>query len=51
MYETWDECIQILNSPDYKLDRMIGGIYLLKDYEKAFQDIEMGVPGKLILIP
>ena len=51
MYETWDECIEILNSPEYKLDKMIGGIYPLKNYEKAFKDIEMGIPGKLILIP
>ena len=51
MYETWDECIQILNSPDFKLEKMIGGIYPLKEYEKAFQDIDTGIPGKLILIP
>ena len=51
MYETWDECIRILNSPDFKLDRIVGGIYPMKDYKKAFKDIESGIPGKLILIP
>lgn len=51
MYETWDECIEILNSPLFKLDKCIGGVYPLKDYEKAFKDIESGIPGKFILIP
>ena len=51
MYETWDECAQILATPGFSLDPVIGGIYPLKDYQKAFDDIIAGKPGKMILIP
>jgi threonine 3-dehydrogenase len=51
MYETWEECEQILATPGFSLDPVIGGIYPLKDYEKAFEALEQGKPGKMILIP
>ena len=51
MYETWDQCETVLSSPRYNIQRTIGGIYPLKDFEKAFDAIRSGVPGKMILIP
>lgn len=51
MYETWDECIEILQSPDFHLEKIIGGVYPLKEYEKAFGEIAAGAPGKFILVP
>ena len=51
MYETWDECIEILNSPDFNMELVIGGIFPLSEYQKAFDAIAAGAPGKFILIP
>lgn len=51
MYETWEECSNILAAPGFSLDPVVGGIYPLKDYQAAFDDIAAGKPGKMILIP
>jgi threonine 3-dehydrogenase len=51
MYQTWEECVEILTSPDFDIKPIVGGIYPLKDYEKAFADIKSGKPGKMLLIP
>ena len=51
MYETWEQCAEILATPGFSLEPAIGGIYDLKDFEKAFDDINAGAPGKMILIP
>ena len=51
MFETWDDCAQILKTPGFTLEPVLGGIYPLKDFEKAFQAIWNGAPGKMILHP
>lgn len=51
MYETWEECEQLLATPGFSLDPIVGGIYPLKEYEKAFEALFQGKPGKMILIP
>lgn len=51
MYETWEECEKILADPKFSIEPVIGGIYPLKDYEKAFEALYKGRPGKMILIP
>ena len=51
MYETWDQCVEILKSPKFSIKSCIGGIYPLRDFEKAFEAIRGGTPGKMILIP
>ena len=51
MYETWWQCNSLLKSGKFDITPVIGNIYPLKDYEKAFKDIEKGCPGKMILIP
>ncbi|MDO5111146.1 MAG: alcohol dehydrogenase catalytic domain-containing protein [Clostridia bacterium] len=48
MYKTWYQCMDILRQGTFTLDDVIGGIYGLEDYEKAFQDIRSGIPGKML---
>lgn len=51
MYETWDECIRILSAGNFNLQSVVGGIFPLEEYEKAFRALEEGRPGKIIMIP
>ncbi len=51
MYETWRECEEILSSGTFSLDPVVGGVYPLADFEKAFESLHNGCPGKMILIP
>lgn len=51
MYQTWKECSDTLNDPDFSLHPVIGGVYQLKDFKRAFEDIRAGAPGKMILLP
>ena len=51
MYETWWQCNELLKSGKFDIKPAMGNIYPLKEYEKAFKDIENGCPGKMILIP
>ena len=51
MYQTWDECIDILHSDSFSLKPVVGGIYKLENYKDAFDAIEAGAPGKMLLIP
>jgi len=51
MFETWDDCTNILKSKTFSLDPVIGGEFKMKDFIKAFEAIWSGAPGKMILIP
>ena len=51
MYETWEECAEILESGKFNLDVAIGREYAMKDFDQAFQDIKAGAVGKMLLIP
>ena len=51
MYQTWKECEEILESDDFHLDAVVGGIYPLESFQSAFDDIQAGKPGKMILVP
>ena len=51
MYETWDDCMDILQSPLFSLEPVIGGVYPLDDFQKAIDAINSGAPGKMILVP
>lgn len=51
MYKTWQQCEMVLKDPRFDLNIVIGGRYAMKDFEKAFEDIKSGVPGKMLLIP
>jgi len=51
MFETWEDCMEILKSPGFSLEPVIGGTYRLEEFEDAMAAIRGGVPGKMILIP
>ena len=51
MYETWEECIEILSSESFSLEPVIGGEYKLEDYKQAFDALYSGAVGKMLLIP
>ena len=51
MFETWEDCMEILKTPGFSLDPVIGGVYNLERYEDALRAIEGGAPGKMILVP
>ena len=51
MFETWEDCMQILRTPGFSLEPVIGGIYKLEAFEDALAAIRSGVPGKMILVP
>lgn len=51
MYETWDDCIRILQDPRFSLEPVIGGIYPLEKFEDALAASRGGAPGKMILKP
>lgn len=51
MYKTWWQCNSLIKSGKFDINPVIGGIYPLKEFEKAFEDLKNGVPGKMILIP
>ena len=48
MYKTWYQCCDLLKSGKLDIRPVIGGIYELCDFEKAFDDIAHGAPGKMI---
>ena len=51
MFETWEDCMNILQSPGFSLEPVVGGIYPFPDFEKALDALKQGVPGKMILVP
>ena len=51
MFETWDDCMEILQSPGFSLKPVIGGAYPLDGFADALEAIRNGAPGKMLLIP
>lgn len=51
IWDTWKDFSEVLKGPYFKLDKMIGGKFVLEDYEKAFDEIRKGTPGKMLLYP
>ena len=51
MFETWDDCMSILQSDNFSLEPVIGGVYKMEDFEEALSAIQSGAPGKMILTP
>ena len=51
MFETWEDCMNILRTPGFTLEPLMGGIYPFRDFEKALAAIRDGAPGKMILVP
>ncbi|MGE5612772.1 MAG: L-threonine 3-dehydrogenase [Bacillota bacterium] len=51
MYETWYQCTEMLKSKRIDITPVIGGIYPLSEFNRAFEDLKNGCPGKMIFIP
>lgn len=51
MFETWEDCMNILKSDGFSLAPAMGNTYKFEDFEDAFAAIRAGVPGKMILVP
>ena len=51
MFETWEDCMRILQTPGFSLEPVIGGIYPFSAFEEALEAIQSGKPGKMILVP
>lgn len=51
MFATWDDCMEILETPGFSLEPVMGGRYSLDGFEDALAAIRGGAPGKMLLIP
>lgn len=51
IWETWEDYAKVLRDPRYKLERLMGHTFAMRDFERAFEEIRAGVPGKMILHP
>ena len=51
IWETWENFSKVMKDPRYKIERIMGHKFPMKDFEQAFQEIRSGVPGKMLLYP
>lgn len=51
IWDTWTDFAKVMKGPYYKLEHVMGNRFALKDFDKALEQIESGVPGKMILYP
>lgn len=51
IWQTWDDFAKIMSGPYFELDNVIGGRFILEDYDKALEEIKKGTPGKMLFYP
>ena len=51
IWGTWENFSKVMKDPRYKIERIMGHKFPMKDFEQAFQEIRSGVPGKMLLYP
>ena len=51
IWQTWENFSKVIADPRYNIERIMGHKFPLAEFEKAFEEIRAGVPGKMILIP
>lgn len=51
MYETWEDCLQLLQRPGFSLTPVLGGTYPLEHFGQAIEAIRRGEPGKMLIVP
>lgn len=51
VWKTWEDFAKVMQGPYFKLDRVIGGRYAMRDYKAAFDAIRSGAVGKMLLYP
>jgi threonine 3-dehydrogenase len=48
MYKTWFQCSELLTSGSCSLEKIIGGVYRLEEFQAAFTALKEGHPGKML---
>jgi len=51
IWGTWESFAKVMKDPRYKIERIIGHEFAMKDFEKAIAEVRRGIPGKMILKP
>ena len=51
MYQTWEKCEEVLATWRFSMEKIVGGVYKMEEYEKASEALKSGMPGKMLLIP
>ena len=51
LYSTWERALALLSSGQIDLEKIIGGVYSLGDWEEAFEEMEAGNNVKSVLAP
>ncbi len=51
IWETWEDFAKVMESPYFKLDKVLGQRFALKDIDAALQTIRGGASGKVLLYP
>ena len=51
IWETWSDFAKVMKSPYYKVEKVMGGRFPMKDIHLALEEIRKGTPGKMILYP
>ena len=51
IWETWEDFAKVMKGPYFKLEKVLGKRYAMKDFDKAVADIRGGAPGKMLIYP
>ena len=51
IWDTWEDFAKVMKGGYFKLERVLGGKYVLEDYQQALAEIRKGTPGKMLLYP
>ncbi len=51
LYDTWERALNLLSTGQIDLTPIIGGVYPLADWERAFEQMEAGENVKSVLVP
>ncbi len=51
IWDTWKDFEKVMKGPYYDVDKMIGGRFVLEDFDKALDEIKKGTPGKMLIYP
>ncbi len=51
MYETWDESAEVVSTGKVDFDKIVTHVFPMEEFQKAFDLMESGKCGKIVLIP
>jgi threonine 3-dehydrogenase len=49
IWQTWEDFAKVMNGPYYKLDKVMGQVYKLEEFDQAVAAIRGGAPGKMLI--